>query len=291
MKTEADTPQTFRPMFGPVEMVARNIITRLQKGLTISPAVQACIESTLGELRAEVLSRHLQDEADSHSDPLQELLFFPDDAFQEDLEPCLQMAGLLPVHQEELIRTLSEHTLTVPFFSIESSATRRTDRPCFHLAMPAALWPDFVRRLKVWKRLPAVIETVWHEKPPPAPEGFIRVSLRNAALEWNDSLVEFFVMYFNRAVTGEAEFRREFALLLKIIAEHPDTHDVKALLIRKRQHLLRQLHQYESFEHHRTRFSMDIMMLQRASAPALDAPAVRMAIADIDSIRAQIWSE
>lgn len=266
----------------PVDTVARQMIAWLQQGLIAGPAVRDYMAATLEDSSSEALCQLLQADADAYSGPLQELLFFPDEAFQANLEESLQKACLTKADEPALREALGQQEVIVPLHlpPFETVISR---------SLPPEVIPGLVTRLKIWKNLPTALLAVLGASMPPALALRCRVFFRNASFTWNEVLTRFFARLVQSLKPDDPDFIRTFRLTLTIIDEKPLTHDLQTLFLQKKASLLRMLHQYEIFETHRLKLNMEILMLQRAGAPAPDPALVRECIADIDAICLQVW--
>ncbi len=214
--------------------------------------------------------------------PCRNCFFFPDKAFQANLEESLQKACLTKADEPVLREALGQQEVIVPLHLPPSESA-------IALPLPPEVIPGLVTRLKIWKNLPPALLAVLGASKPPALALRCRVFFRNASFTWNEVLTRFFARLVQSLKPDDPDFIRTFRLTLTIIDEKPLTHDVQALFWQKKASLLRMLHQYEIFETHRLKLNMEILMLQRAGAPALDPVLVRACIADIDAVCLQVW--
>ncbi|MGD1971889.1 MAG: hypothetical protein PVF24_09765, partial [Desulfobacterales bacterium] len=78
------------------KQIADKIIEFLQRGLAINADTQHYIDSTFSNPSIEALDKLLQDESSCETDSLMELLFYPDESVQLQLEGLLEDAQLRP---------------------------------------------------------------------------------------------------------------------------------------------------------------------------------------------------
>lgn len=261
--------------------VALQIARLLGRGLLLSQRVRDVMASMIGTSDIETLQSLLQDESDALSLTLQELLFFPDQTLQENLEDILQEVLLSPTDEAALIATLQQQALMVPIVDDNHAVL-------WHMVLPPAMIPVLVKRLKVWRHLPGAIASTLQSHLTTSQARFCRVAFRNASFAWNDVLTEFFVTFFKNVKLCHLDFEAVVEVVLRIVNENATAADLQKVFARKRDALLRALHQHEIYEAQRLTLNMEILMAQRATAPALNSMDVRKHIVILDTICQQL---
>ena len=96
--------------------LVRRIAGILSGGIRVKADVRHFIESTFGSLSLEALGAFLQDESDCERDTLLDLLFFPDEPFQMQIEDLLADLELTPADIEETTARLGRLKPAARFF-------------------------------------------------------------------------------------------------------------------------------------------------------------------------------
>jgi len=136
------------------EILAEKILEILSKGIDLSDDVVHYIDSTFSNPTIEELQSILADDANCEKDSLMELLFFPDESMQIELEETLEQYRPQMGDENKILAYLCRDPLQVTFRFKDS-------RGALKLQIPEDVIPLFLTRLKLSKHIDAkLIESI-----------------------------------------------------------------------------------------------------------------------------------
>ena len=110
------------------KLLADEILKILQKGLTLSGDVVHYIDSTFSHPTIEELEDILADDSNCEKDSLVELLFFPDESMQVELEGFIESNHFKKEDEGKVLEYLCQKPLLVSFLSPRLHGA--SDCPC-----------------------------------------------------------------------------------------------------------------------------------------------------------------
>jgi hypothetical protein len=160
---------------------ASHIRGMLARGVSLEPGVLHFIDSTFSHPTAAELAVVAGDESASEHDPLLELLFTPDEAFQVELEETLAGRGL---DAERVAGLLCRPPLQVRFRFPDA-------RGALGLEMTPPLARHFVSQLRIDRTIPADLSPALASAADAGERHRARVLIRNARVELTAETVAF----------------------------------------------------------------------------------------------------
>ena len=155
------------------KQIADKIIEILQRGLAINADTQHYIDSTFSNPSIEALDKLLQDESSCETDSLMELLFYPDEAVQVQLEDLLEDAQLQP--EDEI--AIQAQVCRQPF---QTRFRFRDSRGTLKMAVSPDNVDAFIQRLNLSRSLDPKIRAAIGQHVRRALQTRCRVKFRNA---------------------------------------------------------------------------------------------------------------
>jgi hypothetical protein len=137
--------------------LAKKIRKILDKGITLSSDVIHYIDSTFTNPTISELQSILHDDSNCEKDSLMELLFFPDESMQIQLEELLENLQMSKPDEKKVLDSLCRESpqVTVRF---------PEERGSLNLILPQEGVPAFVSRLRISKHLDSfVFQNTWTE--------------------------------------------------------------------------------------------------------------------------------
>ena len=268
----------------PYRRLAEAIRRILQDGLTLEPQVLHYIDSTfadpgIGELEA-ILSADGGGEAES----LLELLFFPDEAMQVQLEPLLEELGLQARDLEAVVAELVREPMAV--------VLRFPDkRGVLNLELPLAHARQLVSRLNIHKHLPQRLREAIRMGVAPDLRDPVKVRIRNA--HWQPTGVR--VDFLCRLVTSEDLRGEDFLDCLDFalgwLEELQNGQDPFDALMDKKKFYFLSLQVARQQEEYLQKYNTETLLLQGRRIAAIDKDEVRQEMFLIDRISRAVFGK
>ena len=156
---------TQNPVPARCTLLAQQIGAIFDKGLSLPEAARHYIESTFLCPSCEELKEILNDTPDCETESLLELIFFPDEANQLDLEDLLSEYPFEKKDEERVIAAL--------FADPPKTVLTLSDDRRLAMAVPRAAAAQFVARLNIFKKIDAQIgAAISRNVPGEYPESF-----------------------------------------------------------------------------------------------------------------------
>ena len=171
------------------ELLAQTLTAILKKGIPLTPNVLQFMNSTLGITTPAELQEITTNDPDGQADSLMELIFFPDEPLQVQIEPILSQESFTPEDQKKILAHLID--------ALPQAAILFPNHPQKALIpFPESTASKFLNRLKITKQLHKdLVESLTrHVEPKHVP--LVRVKLRNASFSHTTNNISFLCSYF-----------------------------------------------------------------------------------------------
>jgi hypothetical protein len=253
------------------------IIVALENGGGLTDAILDYIDASLFSPEPDRLASFLTDDTNSERDSLLDLIFFPDQAVQVDLEPLLEAARCSVEDKNEVHDRLMAR-------AIHARVNLPDGRKLVSLLVPDFIKSQYLERLNIaWQMDPRVATTI--EKCLPAARGTnVKVQLRNAGIGTCSGHGVFLCRFFERMADSYPDYLACLDLALSILQTADEGVDVYDLLIEHKRSLFRGLQQARRFETLLGRSNMEILMLQGVRAPHVSPIALMQHMRRVDRI-------
>ena len=265
-------------------ILAEKIAAVLREGLDISPQVLHYIDSTFSTPGMAELHEIINDESDPERDCLVELIFFPDEAVQIQMEDLLDKLDFEPADEpvaaDSLIRLKPGACISFP-----------DNRGSLELVMPEFAAGPFIERLKISKkpdrRLIEAIGTFVSEKH----RNRCKVKLRNSRFEGAENNIYFLSRFFEKVAAEGGDFFETLEFMLNFFDEAPNDGELFTALMRRKRFYLRNLHKAEKFEGRMEGKNMETLMVQGMRVPYVNKAEAIKKIGMIDSIGLAVFGK
>jgi hypothetical protein len=265
-------------------ILAEKIAAILREGLDLSPQTLHYIDSTFSAPSTEEMLKIINDESDSESDSLVELIFFPDEDLQIALEKFLEHVEFKPEDEAiaaDCLARLKPHTRI--FFP--------DDRRTLELSMPESSAGQLVARLKISKKLdPRLIEIIGRSVAEIDRDRF-KVWLRNSRFTGSESNVSFLCRFFEQWPAQREGFFQALEFILNFLDEVPEDTDLFVALMRKKRFYVRSLQKAEKYEEQMKGKNIETLLLQGLRIPYADKGDAIKKIRIIDGISLAVFGK
>ncbi len=243
------------------------------------------IESTFGTAAPEFLAPLLCGSDDTEAETLFELIFFPDEDFQVQLEPHIPPEAFFPADVEILTERLVQEKwappivlpggIEIPTSSITSSAIRQ-----------------FVCRLNIVRRIDSRVSRSIAARF--SDDGSIRrcrVRLRNGRFPFDSRTVAFLCDFFSRLPGSDADVLSLLDITVELLNHTADDTDIYSALMDRKRHCLRMIRQAERCEKDMREQPMEALMLRGVAITSVDTEKLLQQMAAIDRICLAVYGE
>lgn len=243
-------------------ILAEEIITFFKKGITIDPHTIRYIDACFSGTSLDKLTNQICDEPDINIAPLMDLIFFPNEAFQIYLEPLLERESFGIEDEKHIIERL--HTEKIQTTLREAEKERMTE-----IQVPVSILAPFVRRLKIYRRIPHRLLVEVMKSCPPKKATRLKVKLRNARFPFTPAITDFLAAFIEGIDTRADYFDDCFDLALALLDEKKDVETPRLLLEKRKEDLLRSKQAAVQFEKQLRSSNMETLMHQGVRAPEI----------------------
>ncbi|OQX08252.1 MAG: hypothetical protein BWK80_48375 [Desulfobacteraceae bacterium IS3] len=248
-----------------------------RNGLTLSKDVLHYIDSTFANPSVAEIEAIFRDESDCEKDSLLELIFFPDESLQMQLEDILEQADFYKEDEAEirefLLRQLPETRLYFP-----------ANMGSLKLLMPDWLIESFLSRLNICKkadkRLTEAINVYTQEKY----AKLFKVRLRNTRFTQTENKVLFLCRFFEKAENYRIDISEHLNFALNFLDELWDDRDIYQSLKDKKEFYFHLLQKSLHFEEELKKNNMETLMLRGVRTPHINKDEILNKIRLIDAL-------
>ena len=252
-------------------------ITRVfQTGIELGPAVLHYIDSTFAYPRSEEIEAILADSDHPDRDSLIELVFFPDESVQLQLEDLLEQGRYASQDERAVKRILAAGHCTVRI--------RFTDqRADICLPLPPEAVDSLVTRLRIPFRLPARIIDLIERVVPENRRGPVKVRCRNSRVSFDEGRSLLFGQLL-QALAEDGQLVECVDFILRFFEEVDSPGDFYDALVRRKHTLGRDIQKMEKCNALLNRNNFETLVMRGIRIPLIDIDAARKQIQMIDKI-------
>ena len=262
-------------------VLADSIEALLCRDVAAGPDVMAYIHGTYGPIDSGEIKALVENPDSGERETLVELIFFPDESVQVQLEtvladhPCLS-GDVAAIATELADRNLSA---TVTLGGTGQTLTIRVDRTVIE---------SILTRLNIVYTLEADLNRTVTETVPADKQNAVKVRLRNARFEPAGGQRDFLHRYI-RAACSDDEFLDDLDFLLAFMQEIDPDGDMYDAMMRRKKRCWRQLNKFARFEERLRRTNIETLLLQGERFPYVDRAQMHQTIAAIDRIALTVY--
>ncbi|MGD9973387.1 MAG: hypothetical protein AB7S77_10025 [Desulfatirhabdiaceae bacterium] len=191
-------------------LLAQKIVDRIVDGFVVTLALRCWLETAF--CAHDLISFLIMNEAgpDSQQASALDLVFFPDQAFQIEVEPLLQKTGFNRSDELKIIALITEMSPRTRIMWDDVSTC---------MPFPVELIPSFISRLNIARRLDERILGSINQHLTGPDRTRCCVILRNHAIEWKDGHVRDMQRFMGSVHSDATDFLSCFTDLLMFLSE------------------------------------------------------------------------
>ena len=265
------------------ERLAQTIMDKFESGIELDADTLAHIDSTLSYPTADDLLDTLQDRDNDNRDSLLELVFFPAEEIQIELEPLLQSAQYDAEDAADLVRLLvAKHIVATIRFSDQ--------RPDIRLAVPEEALDSFVSRLRIDVKLPQEVIACIERHIPEADRGALKVRLRNHRQSLTQTQSRF-VGELLMALADDDDLLGCVDFVLAFFGDVGDTGAWYDALVDRKRALAQDLKKSERYMALLNSDNFETLVMRGVRIPLIDLKSIQHQIALIDKICIKVYGK
>lgn len=253
-------------MVPPFNDIHKELLDRVVQALELSGRLNDValdyIDAALFPPEADRLALFLKAGTDSQWESFLDLVFYPDQTLQVELEPLLQIAPCSVDDETAILGCLLAQEIVAPV-----SMPDGTDLAAIRL--PDFVKSHFLERLNLsWQidfRLAEAIDTWVAAGLGPV----VRVRLRNAGIQLDSAQLAFLGRFFERMAARDPDYLACLDLVLSFLTTSDSGADMYAVLVAGKRTLFRSLQQAQRIERRLRQSTMETLMLQGVRIPPL----------------------
>lgn len=264
--------------------VAKKIIEILRSGLTINADTQHYIDSTFSNPSCDMLAALVKDEINCEADSLVELLFFPDESVQLQLEEMID-AVCFEKHDERAIRD------TVCSRLSQTRICLHGGKGSFVMAVIPSNVAKFVARLNLSRLLDPQLRSAIDKFVDQRLQNRCKVRLRNARRISSPEHILFLVDFFKKLQTAPAEFLDALDFILNFLDGLEDEADIFEALMARKRFYYRSLQKAKNLDIQLTKHNVETLLLKGKRLSYVDKADARKKIEIIDRISLAVFGK
>lgn len=250
----------------------------LRKGIFLGDAVMHAIDATFSAQNADALINLLNDPSNCDADAILELIFYPDQTFQETIEPLLMARSYASTEVDAIARSIILQDLEISVF-----LPRQRGRMKIHLTEP--ILRQLLRRLNIDRQIdPHLSEVLTRRVTEPEDLLRFRVLLRNRPKAFSALAGDFLTAWIEKMYGKSPYFEKAFRFLLDFLDYAAHQTDIYQLLMKEKGALVQQIARAEKFEAALRSHHMETLMLRGMPRLCVDAADLHKKCVLIDHI-------
>ena len=264
--------------------LANKIRKILGSGITLGDDVAHYIDSTFSNPTIEEVQAILQDDSNCEKDPLMELLFFPDETMQLELEEMLESFRLGKPDEDKVSDVLCRESLRVLMHLPE-------DRGTINLVLSHEVSPGFIARLHISKHLDEILREVINKRAEEDAAKGYKVKIRNSRFLPDEKKIHFLCEFFEKLDPQSHDFNVCLDFALSFLDELKQDQDLYPALMAKKRFYLRSLQKAKKLETQLEKSNLETLLSQGKRVILVDKADARKKMLIIDRISRAIFGK
>jgi len=254
----------------------------LGHGITLGSDVIHYIDSTFSNPTLEELQTILHDDSSCEKDSLMELLFFPDETMQLELEEILETLQIGKQDEDNVLDAFCRESLPVNM--------RLPDgRGSLNLILPSEVAAGFMARLHISKHLNEKLrEAINKYADADAINGY-KVKIRNSRFFPGENKIQFLCDFFEKLKPQSHDFNICLDFALSFIDELTEDQDLYQALMAKKRFYLRSLQKAKKIETQLQKNNLETLLSQGKRVILVDKADARKKMLIIDRISRAVF--
>jgi len=259
------------------KQLAEKIIEILQGGLTLNADTQHYIDSTFSNPSVGEFEELLQDESSCETDSLMELLFFPDESVQLQLEEMIGETHLQCRDEQEIQQRVCSTFLQTQICFADGRGTLKKRVAPSNAAR-------FIERLNLSRRLDPELSSAIARYVHKGLQTRCKVRLRNARPITTPNKISFLQTVFKKLQIDNDEFFDHLDFTVSFLDELEDEVDMFQALMTRKKRYFKSLQKAKKVDNQLTQHNVETLLLRGERVSYIDKADARKKIQLIDRI-------
>ena len=265
-------------------LLAEKIKQIFRDGFVLSSNIMHYIDSTFSNPSINELEKIINDEHDCERDPLIELLFFPDESVQINLEELLEKEDFKKKDEEKVLSYMLDKKLAATIRFPESEGSLK-------FVIPKASAMQFIYRLNISRKLnerliKAIDKFVFDNCRTP-----VKVRLRNARVELTENEIMFLRSFFEKLKVEENYFFKCLDFMLDFFDGLKDDRSILQSLEDRKGLYFQNLQKAARFEELLNKNNMETLISRGVRIPHISKEDAMHHIVIIDTITLAVYGK
>jgi hypothetical protein len=266
------------------KQVADKIVAILQDGLRLNADMQHYIDSTFSNPSVSEFDALLQDESNCETDSLMELLFFPDESMQLELEELIEDTLFQRRDEQEI----QKHVCST---SLQTQIRFADGRGTLQKRVAPSNASQFIEHLNLTRRLDpnlgSAIDRYVHQEL----QTRCKVRLRNARPITSPNKISFLQSVFKKLQIDNDAFFDHLDFTLGFLDELNAEADMFPALMARKKRYLRSLQKAKKLDNKLTQHNVETLLLGGERVSYIDKADARKKIQIIDRISQAVFGK
>jgi len=253
-------------------------------GITLGSEVIHYIDSTFSNPSITELQTILCDDSNCEKDPLMELLFFPDESMQLQLEALLEHLHFQQTDEKSVLDDLLQEPVQV-------AIRFPGDRGSLHLMVTEDVACRFISRLNISKRLkPDLLEALNNYEDENI-SNRIKVKMRNSRFRPTAEKIGFLCNFFKKLDSLDNNVFDCLEFVLGFLDELQKDNDIYQTLMAKKKFYFRSLQKAKQLDTRLQKHNMETLLAQGTRVVLIDQRDARKKMRIIDRISRAVFGK
>jgi hypothetical protein len=266
------------------EALADEIKRILSKGIDLSCEVIHYIDSTFSNPTTTELQNILHDDTNCEKDSLMELLLFPDENMQLQLEPLLERLHFQQADEKSVLGDLLEDP-------VQATIRFPGDMGSLRLRVTEDVACQFISRLNISRHLnPSLLEALNQHQDETISDR-IKVKLRNSRFLPTTEKIEFLCLFFKKFDSQDTDIFECLDVALSLLDEPTFDKNIYRTLMAKKKFYFRSLQKAKQLGTQLQKQNVETLMAQGRKVLLIDQRDVHKKMRMIDRISRAVYGK
>jgi len=266
------------------KQVAEKIIAILQNGLTLNAATQHYIDSTFSNPSVDEFKELLQDESSCETDSLMELLFFPDESVQLELEGVIEDTHYQRRDEQEIQKRVCST-------SLQTQIRFSDGRGKLEMRVAPSNAAQFIERLNLSRCLDPKLRSAIARHVHRGLQTRCKVRLRNARPIISPDKISFLQTVFTNLQIDNDDFFDHLDFTVSFLDELKDEADMFQALMTRKKRYLQSLQKAKKLDNQLTQHNVETLLLGGERVSYIDKADACKKIQIIDRISLAVFGK
>jgi len=265
-------------------LLAEKIAAIFKNGLTLNRETRHFIDSTFSSPSSEELVRILKDPSGCEAESLRELVFFPNETMQVELEELLERYPFETKDEGIILNALYSKPLATTL--VFSKAREKLS-----LEIPRASAARFISRLNISKKIDRRLIEVMDQHLDKKYRTRFKVKLRNSRFDNSDNKITFLGLFFAKMKAEIKVVSACFDFLLAFFDELKGDSDIFLCLVEKKRFYFRNLQKALKADAQLEKSNLETLIFQGVRIFYFDKEDARKKLELIDTISQAVFGK